>query len=195
LRTNLALYYSDYDDIQVGQFVSDASGNVTIIKQNAGRARIQGGEFEITALLADLRLTGSLGISDGKYTSIEPGVVTVTKDTGLALPKTTVSIAADLPITLSFGRIAVHGDYSWRSDDADAATVQRLGHTAYGLFNATFSAAPHDSKLEFALWGRNLANTHYKASWVDSIDFIDEVPGDPRTFGVSASYRFGTRPP
>jgi iron complex outermembrane receptor protein len=194
LRTNLALYYSDYDDIQLGQFVSDPTGDLSVIRQNAGEARIQGGELEITALLAHLRLTGALGISDGKYTKVEPDVEGITTETPLALPETTFSMAADLPMSFNFGRFLIHGDYSWRSDDSDAVALERCGcHTAYGLINATISATRHGSDLEFVLWGRNLTDTHYKAQWVDYDFFINEMPGDPRTYGLSVSYAFGSK--
>jgi iron complex outermembrane receptor protein len=196
LRANLALFYSDYDDIQLGQFVPDPAGGITAIRQNAGQARIQGGELEITALVAKLRLASALGVSDGKYTKLEPGVeeTGVTTQTGLGLPETTFSIAADLPMSFHFGQVVAHGDYSWRSDDSDAPALARCGcHTAYGLINASLFTAFEKSRLEFALWGRNLTDTHYKAQWVDYGPFINEMPGDPRTYGVSVSYAFGPR--
>ncbi|PPE74644.1 hypothetical protein C3942_07735 [Solimonas fluminis] len=59
----LNLFHTDWDDMQV------PVGPLTCqIIENAGRSRIRGGELELgTSIVESLRLTGSLGIAQGKF--------------------------------------------------------------------------------------------------------------------------------
>jgi iron complex outermembrane recepter protein len=46
--------------------------------------------------------------------------------------------------------------------------------------------------LDFALWGRNLADEKYAVSAIDNVPQADRavIWGEPRTFGMDAIYRF-----
>lgn len=191
LRVDLALFHSDYDDIQLGQFVSDPIQGFTIIKQNAGQAWIEGGELEITALLGRLRISGAFGYAHGEYTKLEPGVVDVVLGDEVALPTTTHSIGADLPFSLKFGSINLHADYAGHNDDS-GLTHRCICDNTYALLNATAMFKFNGTNLELGLWGRNLTSKHYQAQAVDFGFFINEVPGDPRTYGITATYSFGS---
>ncbi len=72
LRTNLAYFFSDIEDVQ--QNSTDASSAALEFPvENSGDAEIQGFEFEITAVPVDglnLFLTGSF--MDGEYTRLNP---------------------------------------------------------------------------------------------------------------------------
>ena len=191
LHADLALYYSDYNDIQIGEVVPDPIQDVTFIRQNGGRARIQGVELELTALLGPLRLSGSLGVADGKYLELDPATG-ASLDDGIGLPKTTVSLSGDLPFDTSLGRLNIHADYDWRTDDGDHTFLARCRcRTEFALLNATIVLALASGNSEVGLWGHNITNRHYMAQWVDFDSFIDDMPGDPRTYGVSVTYRFG----
>ncbi|UZW55358.1 TonB-dependent receptor [Sphingobium sp. JS3065] len=66
LRTNLSVFRYDYTDLQVQSRSPLANGNY--ILQNAGEARISGGEFELTASpLRGLQLNAAVSYNDGKY--------------------------------------------------------------------------------------------------------------------------------
>jgi iron complex outermembrane receptor protein len=186
LRLNAALYRSNIDDIQIGEAVPDPIVGLSFVRQNGGRARIAGGELEAVALLGPLRITGGLGVAIGKYLELAPAVVGVTDNTPLGLPETTFSLAGDLPI----GPLHLHVDYAWHSEDIDAVFRARCScSNAYGLLNARVDLDVARSRLQFGLWGRNLTATRYMAQWVDFVDYINQVPGDPRTYGLSATYR------
>jgi iron complex outermembrane receptor protein len=192
LRANVALYRANYEEMQLGARLPDPIQGVTFIKQNGGIARILGGEAEVTAVIGRLRMSVALGVTDGKYLELAPSVDDITLDSALALPRTTVHLAADLPMYLRSGEVDAHVDYGWHSEDGDSKFHSRCScHNAYGLLNAMLVFLPGTGNLRFELWGHNLADTHYMAQWVDFDDFINSIPGEPRTYGVRATYNFG----
>ena len=80
VRTNAALFYTNYDDLQVSSFEASADGTTFIpIFTNAGKATIKGAELELTALLTDrMTVTANVGYLDGGYDEFfaEPDPVT-----------------------------------------------------------------------------------------------------------------------
>ncbi|TDJ45495.1 MAG: TonB-dependent receptor, partial [Gammaproteobacteria bacterium] len=75
LRTNLAYYYSDIEDLQQNATVVDENGNQSFPVQNSGDATIQGLEFEISAVPVEglnLFLSGT-AFTDGKFTTLQEG--------------------------------------------------------------------------------------------------------------------------
>mgnify|MGYP000399699116 CR=1 FL=1 len=64
LSFNLAGFYMDYTDVQIPGSVACFAGGINTfcgIVSNAGKARMQGVEFEARANLGALTLSGSLG--------------------------------------------------------------------------------------------------------------------------------------
>jgi iron complex outermembrane receptor protein len=75
LRTNLAYYYSDIEDLQQNATVVDDNGNQSFPVQNSGDATIQGLEFEISAVPVEglnLFLSGT-AFTDGEFTTLQEG--------------------------------------------------------------------------------------------------------------------------
>lgn len=191
LRVNFALFRSSFDDIQLAQRLEIPGLGVTRVTQNAGTARIDGGELELAAALPALRLTGSVGVVDARYTAIEPGVTGVTLDSRFAYtPKVTYSLATDVPVTTGAGPCNLHADYSWR-DDVYFGGRPLASQPSYGLLNAMVSCAFAPTPLELSLWGRNLTDEHYVRRAIDRVTFVNAMPGDPRTVGATLTYSFG----
>lgn len=76
LRSNIALFYNDYDDLQTNAWDPAISAN---LRTNVGSAHTYGLELENTALLTrDLRLTANIGYLKSKYDDFQnasgPGV-------------------------------------------------------------------------------------------------------------------------
>ena len=189
LRLGFSVYRSLFADMQIRTNVPDGGVPLT---QNAAEARIEGGELEVAALLGPVRLSGALGISRGEYTRIDPVALDVRLDSAfLYTPEATVSFAADLPIRTTFGEIELHADYAWR-DDQTYAYWDTLAHQdAYGLLNAMLVARFDGTDFELQVWGKNLTEQRYIARSVDFGFLVNAVPGDPRTYGASLTYRFG----
>jgi hypothetical protein len=71
------------------------------------------------------------------------------------------------------------------------ATVAMLAIVyQYGIWNALISAALPASPFSVRVWGRNLRNARYMAQAVDPGFLVNEIPGDPRSYGVSVTYAF-----
>ena len=191
LRLGLSVYRSLFEDMQIRTQVMDG---VVPLTQNAGEARIEGGELEVEALLGPLRLSGALGITQGEYTRIDPLALDVTLDSPfLYTPETTVSFAADLPIRTTFGGIDLHADYAWREEQTYAYWDTLAHQHAYGLLNAMIVARFDATDFELQVWGKNLTEERYIDRSVDFGLLVNAVPGDPRTYGASLTYRFGHR--
>jgi iron complex outermembrane recepter protein len=195
LRSNLALYLAHYKDVQLGQFVPDPVQGSAVVRQNAGQARIQGAELELTGLIGHLQLAASVGLADGRFTQLNPGALDVTLDSTLALPRTTYSLAADLPLAFGAGSAQLHADYAWRSDDNDGVFDANCQcHNAYGLLNVHLGFQFKNTGATVSLWARNLGNTRYSAQSVDFGYLVISIPGDPQTYGVAVDYNFGAHP-
>jgi iron complex outermembrane receptor protein len=175
--------------------VPGSSSTSAAITTNAGEARIQGGELEITALLGPMRVATTLGITDGEYTKLAPGTVEVKPGSNfLNTPDTTASLALDVPIAFGFADLDLHADYSWRDEVAfayDPSSPAR--QEAYGLLNAMVMARFRQLDLELRLWARNLLDERYLARIVDNNTIVTAIPGQPRTYGASLTWRFGSR--
>jgi iron complex outermembrane receptor protein len=196
LRLGLSVYRSLFEDMQIRTQVLLPNGVLSMaLTQNAGEARIEGGELEVEALLGPLKLTGSLGITDGEYTRIDASALDVTLDSPLLYaPETTFSFAADLPMRTAFGELDLHADFSWREDQTFAYWRRTLARQdSYGLLNAMLIARFDDTDFELQLWAKNLSDERYIERSVDIGTVVNAVPGDPRTYGASVTYRFGSR--
>jgi iron complex outermembrane receptor protein len=194
LRLDLALFRSYFDDIQLVQReVTD--GPTQLFLQNGGQARLDGGELELAALLGPVRLTGSLGLIDARFTQLDPHVIGVTPDSEfLNTPAATASLAIDVPLLVGTRRFDLHVDYAWRDDTPysyNPASPAR--QEAYALWNARIAADTRWPGLQLVLWGRNLTDEQYLTRALEAGTYISSSLGDPRTWGFTLRYRFGER--
>jgi iron complex outermembrane receptor protein len=199
LFINADIYHSNYDDIQQNN-VLPIQGSVVIAVLNAGKATINGGELEVTALIDRLKLSGSLGIVDPKFTS-GPYAGTVVP----TVAKTTWTISAEYPLDLAIGVLTLHADYDYMSSVTFLNTrnlstgqlyspgaIASVTQPGYGVVNALASLALKDRDITLAVWGKNLGDTYYagrSGSYYGS-GFNSIVVGDPRTFGFTVAYAF-----
>jgi iron complex outermembrane receptor protein len=194
LRFNAALFRSQFDDIQLTQREPAAPGLGSIrYIENGGRALIEGGEVEITALLGPLRLGFGYGVTRPQFTELDKNVEGVTLDSRFPMvPDWTATVSADWVRPIGSWELDAHADYAWRDDvpfSYDAASAAR--QDSYGLLNAAVAVRPPHGGLEIRLWGRNLADRRYLERAFESVYYVSAAPGDPRTYGLSLAYRFG----
>ncbi len=206
LQLNGAIFYSDYEDIQISNFKADPNaGNVSVI-DNAGKANISGAELELVALLTEgLTLNASYGYLDGDYEEYKvfvPALNTVVdvKDQREfpMLSHNTANLAlsydrplgevGDLQIRLSWSYI---DDMAMFAENSDSTYIDAYslvsGRVAIG--NISMGA---DGALEVALWGKNLTDEEYFNSGIDfgAFGFTVNQFGEPRTYGIELSYEF-----
>lgn len=194
LSTSLALFHSDYTNIQVpgsigvdtdGDGISDTFAGVTT---NAGEATVQGVEFEANAILGRnmiasgdaLTANMTLGLLDAEYDEFITAV-TDPATGGTALedvadervfqntPDTTAHLGLryDTPMDLFGveGSFSVLGGWSYRGETNQfEVPSQFLDQGAYSLYDLSLIWRTLDGKYEFGLHGRNLSDERYKVS-------------------------------
>ena len=210
LRTNLALYYTDYKDKHINQFAS-GSGGATSIILNAGKARIQGVELEVTALPVDgLTLSGSLGYTDPKFkefgfrnpaTDEVENVASVARFSNVPKLNWNAAVQYDFP-AFDFGALSARVNYSYRSKmyffPLDSVNIfnKEIASPGQGTLSARLTlsdvALSERAKMEVSLWGENLANNDKLAYGIDfgGLGFGGAYFAEPRSFGVDVKFSY-----
>ena len=94
---------------------------------------------------------------------------------------------------MELGRIDLHLDYAWRDDVPFAYDRRSIARQeAYGLWNASVQARIAGTGLDISLWSRNLTDERYATRALNSGAYVSSSLGDPRTYGVTLHYRFGS---
>lgn len=162
---------------------------------NAGKAKIQGIEVDITALIFEgMTLTGGYGYLDPKYKSVIDfkGNDVTTQFHFPNAPKNSFSLAADYasPET-PIGKFAVNVNYAWQGRYFSVGNNARYTVRPNGLLGARIglSDIPGVDGFKLALWGRNLTNeVYYRAHF--PAGGPSAIFGEPRSYGLDASIEF-----
>jgi iron complex outermembrane receptor protein len=212
LRTNAAVYYQEYNDIQ--RIAQDTSaGNVTATRLfNATKANIKGAEFELTAeLFKGLEVGASYAYVAPEYSkaffTAAPGggLQDVSLNAFSLVPKNTATatVSYTLPTPASVGDFVVSADYSYQSryfyDDVAQGPLygplDAQSAPGYGLANARLDwnrVAGSTVDADFRV--TNLTNKQYYNYGVPiwpSIGAWSNFVGQPRFFYLEAKYSFG----
>ena len=195
IQANLAAFYMDYSNLQVG-FVNAQSVVQTV---NAASARNYGLEAELRARPATgltLELFGTY--LNAKYRSFTNGyyranfaTVNLAGNTLDNAPEFSFRAGAnyDLPISIP-GKINLRGELTWQDrvyftefNNADATQAP------YAMINAGISYTSEDKRWTVDVWGRNLtdhfifSNNIITAPLYNSVRVGTVAP--PRTYGVT----------
>ena len=203
LRTNLAIFRSNYTDIQ-RLLITFIGTDITNSIFNAASATIQGGEAEIQFRpIPALELVGSASYTDPDYQEFlvaNPDGTTsdLSGNTFAFIPKWTARLGARLDVPISSSnemRFTASLDWVYQSRIFYNETNSLRGSTpGYGLFSGRLELQNVLPGLDIALWGRNLLDKQYYYSGSDSYDsalgITYEAPGEPRTVGIEARFAF-----
>ncbi len=197
LRLNIAGFVTRYTGIQILTGAFDNEGNFYFPVDNAGNAELKGFELEFQARPMEmLRLYGSLGYTDEKWTYISP-IAFVTPETRLpSLSHWNANIGAEVDLPLAgFGSLIVGGDYSYRSGYYQTTINSPLEYEdGYSLVNAYVIIEPESQKWQLKFWGKNLTDAEYVA-WAQDLVIIGDSHattwfGRPREYGVTLRVNF-----
>jgi len=203
LRTNLAAYRSRLSDAQ--KFLSPVSNPNDFEVINAADATIDGGELEITFIpIRSLELGASLSIIDAAFNRFASGGNDFTGNAFAQTPRNQYSMRGrySLPLTPALGTVALEVDYAYQSrifyTDTSQGPTQgppgSQGQGAYGLLNARIDwKSLMRSKLDAALYVRNATARQFNTFGVllyPSLGYNVATIGQPRIFGLEASYHF-----
>jgi iron complex outermembrane recepter protein len=169
LRANLALYYYNYEDLQVTARDEFGPGYVL---QNAADATSYGGELEITFLPTDnFQINSAVAYSHAEYDSFPAAQVFIPKPTGgnivdqadvsgMNLPKAprwTFNIAPSLDLPLGSGTLNINGTL-FHSSTVYFDFLNSLKQDPYTSVNNEISWRTADEDLRFSIWVTNLTN-------------------------------------
>ena len=217
LRTNLDLYDVHYRDMQIQAFgprpgvsLPNYIGEFETV--NAGGARVEGADVELTWLATDrLTLMASYGYMHARFTSFyvpngsiysllsgpgnaacvanpaQAGCLDLRNQSGLPMmraPRNKGDFQAkyDFPLA-AHGQLEAFGSVSYTGRQRGELEPYAI-QPAFALIDARLSWFSPTDEWEVSLWGRNLADR----AWVEHIytvaDEVFGVYGSPRTYGV-----------
>ncbi len=195
LRANLAVFQSNYHDIQVNVQSDPTNPAITDIL-NAGRARIKGVEFDLTMKpSSNLSVSLNYAYLDAKYLKIvsQSGADVTSSYFFVEAPKNTLSASAEyyFPKT-SIGTFSANVQYYMQSKKYTSSNDPRYIVGDYGLLNArlTLSDIPVGfGKWELAVYAKNLTDQKYYAAYFNT-GLPGAMFGDPRSYGLQVSVGF-----
>jgi iron complex outermembrane receptor protein len=180
LRLNAAGFFNRYDDLQIT--VLQPTGLINApVTANAGKARINGAEADVEAILgAGFSLIAGVGYLDAYYTEVAPNAVGVTRDSKLVrAPKWSGNLSLLNEIDVGAGQLNTRLDLTF-SSKVFYDTTNLSAQDSYAVLNGTISYNLPDSGLQFMVGGRNLTDKRYFVSADNKTG-----PGDVGTFLVT----------
>ncbi len=205
LRVNAALFYNDYQDMQIAVFEAGSGGASSRIT-NAGESTYQGLELELVALLSEnitLDLTyGYLDAEFDEYNARNPvtnqieniaSVTTVTRapeNTGAlglqySLPNTGVG-ALSARVDVTYTDSMTFHPFQNQFDSSDSRTVANARLTLDEL------SVGEGGELRLSAWVKNFTDEEYREWGIDfgTLGFAGNTWNQPRTFGFDVIYQF-----
>lgn len=215
IRLNAAIFYNDYQDMQVT--VQRAVGATDYASQvvNAGEAKMKGFELETVAALTDsLTLTAVLGYIDAEFVEVsnfDPvlgGVVDVSDEWVISnTPEWNANLALNYRVDIAGWQAEFKGGAVYRDSVHIFELPSALDEDAYTLINSDIVFSSPDGHWMIGLHGKNLTDEEYRiagynfAATFDSSgnllapglggeDTVTGFYGDPRTLMLSVGYQF-----
>jgi len=209
VQFSFAMFNTEYEDYQVNQFIDLGAGGTSISIRNAAEVTTKGAELEVTAQASEsFTITAAAGVLDAEFDKFPGGAAGGGDASGKELPGAADfqgALAIDYYDAVTDGlALAVHVGYTYTGgsfnsiDNVRTATTladqQTLdwGYTpGVDLVDARITLSNIDDTWSVALWSRNALDNDYDAGTTrDFLGTLTGAQGEPRTYGVEASYRF-----
>ncbi|MDO7842313.1 TonB-dependent receptor [Sphingomonas immobilis] len=207
LRGTIAAFYTDYSDLQV-----NVRNPVTLASdlQNAGAARLYGGEAELFANpVQGLNLRFGMSLLHGTYTSYPGAQVTTpilsaggvptggnatvfidaTGKNIIRTPFITVSGGFDYAFDIGAGKITTAANVYYSGKQYWEAS-NRVVQPGYTLINGEVGWRPAGGHYKVAVWVQNLLDTAHQLYILSSASGDTQVFAKPRTYGVRVGVDF-----
>ena len=201
--SNLALFYMDYQDVQVpGSAGVDTNGDginddFTGIVTNAGAATIKGVEWDGTGVIAEdqavdgdlLTVNWSVGYLHGKYDEFIDATGQDVADERVIqnTPEWSASgmLAYSRPLSLMGhgGNLSVNTLVSYRGDSSQFEVPGAIDQPAYFLWDAGIRWETEDGRWAFTLNGKNLTDERYIVAGYNFLAPPDD-PAGASTLGL-----------
>lgn len=215
MRLNGAMFYSDYQDMQVTVQRAVAAGVASQVL-NAADATVQGFELEaITQLTRNFSINASLGFVDASFDSVEyfnPNTQQIEDVSNLwsfaNTPETSANIGFMYEVpNLMGGDLVWSGNVAYRSETQIFEVPSMLDMGAYSLANTSLMWYSQSSHWQVGLHVKNLFDKEYRlagynfaaprdaqgtitGAGLGGEDTIVGYYGAPRTVSLTVGYRF-----
>jgi iron complex outermembrane recepter protein len=199
LRTNLAVFYSRYDNYQAN-FYDTVSGAVVTRLINAGRVSTRGVELDVQAQATDaLRLAANAAYTRARIDEFNcPSGATSSCDVnGKPLPFSPdwrVNLRADYTLPLSNGwQVDLGTNYRWQSQEQfDIGQYADTRQGAYGIWDASAALSSPTAGWRLGLVVKNLLDKSYASYLARGSYYVNRwVPRDDQRYvGLQARYDF-----
>lgn len=205
VRLNTALFYNQYDDLQVSSFEATQDGSALLpVFSNAGEAVIQGIELELTALLTDkLTLNANIGYLNAEYKQFFAKADTTTNTVidvsdereMVNAPEWDAFLGLTYKMALGdWGQLTLLADMSYRSKTyLEVNSSENLAQGGYTLFNTAFIFESADDHWQIILGAKNLSDKEYRTHAFDLSAFPGVELGyynAPQTYSLGITYSF-----
>jgi iron complex outermembrane recepter protein len=205
LRINTSAFYYNWSDLQVTVYE-----NTSALTLNAAKARLYGLDFDLQAKPTDqLTISAGFELLKDYFTSYPDAIFNVEQSYAQGggtiasiqsargnklpyAPDATANISADYRIPIPLGSLGFNVTYFYSTGFRTTAD-NFIGQANYDILNGRIDWALPDGRTTLAIWGKNLTDTIY-ATQVRANNnpggFTVQTLGAPRTYGVSAEYKF-----
>ncbi|MBB6521305.1 TonB-dependent receptor [Pseudoteredinibacter isoporae] len=214
LSYGLALFYAEYEDYQVQQFLESADGVAgAAVIGNASEVETTGLEFEMKALLMpNLILDFAVGLLDAKYKDFPGGdrdnngnTVNLKGNRLPGSPEHTLNLGLQyyLPVETFNAEALFRIDYAYSGDVfgggnnreektrrlADGSSIDYRYIKDRRSLNARIGLKSENGNWYGSIWGRNLTNENDYFIGEDIFGTYGTLDSLPRTYGIEVGYR------
>jgi iron complex outermembrane recepter protein len=204
-RFNTSAYWYEFKDIQT-QINQQSAGSSAVLR-NAASARAYGIETEFSALVTqDFTIRAAVDWEHARYNAF-PGYATFgpgpagntptsVDASGNQLqraPGWVGTLGGEYRVRLPSGastNFKLHwfynGSFYW-----DASNNPIVREPSYNTLDGTVSYISPSGQWEVAAWGKNLTDKYYHAGLIYNQFGTDVQDAPPRTYGLSATWRYG----
>lgn len=194
LIANVALFYTDYEDIQDTVLSSAPDGSFASVVENSGEATIRGAEIELKGRpTPELDLSAAFGWTDADYKdnksfNSDGEIVNYRNREFYNTPQFTMNLSASYSIETPFGSIVPRVSWYHQSAVTYSPEVKSLTEQdTYGLLSGRVAWHLNDGRTQIALWGTNLLDRDYSdaaISFDDGFALADIFYAPPRLYGI-----------
>lgn len=196
LLANGAVFYYDYDDIQINVYRWDVQQAAAVSRmQNAGSAAVKGAEFSLQAVPVDnLKLHFSLGLLNTEYKEYLDGRGGDFSGNSFArAPSISAVLGGSYKFNLPKGSLVLGGDVNTRSNFHFSSIdphnpVQQ--HAGYTLVNLRASYIFPDERIKLTAYVDNATDKDYWQATQNTANsnLVGRAMAAPRTVGASLQF-------
>lgn len=198
LTLNGAVFYNDYEDIQLLAVLDLGGGNVETVIENAGQATIIGGELEfVWAPTSRFNMSGGIGLLDAEYDEVGDSAQSagISENNELInAPEFSANLSGEYLFPIAGGDLSLRADMIYRDEQyRDAVNTPELKADAYTIWNGRITWTPASGNWMVAGFVTNITDELYVTNGVSvlGLGYVEAYYNRPREWGLEFTMNFG----